>query len=128
MINYSFSSKPASGYVDYYEKITTYANILSSQAAVSDSSVTHKTRPVIIDDDEESVFHYMDDASAKLGSLQSLPNYPTLKSLSSGLAALEHIFLISLLKPPFVKFISTTAMISCNIMPFAHQVRLPLMT
>jgi hypothetical protein len=29
IINYSFSNKPANGYADYYEKITTYLNIIS---------------------------------------------------------------------------------------------------
>ena len=67
VVNYSFSSKPSSGYMDYYEKMTTYVTILSSQAQALDSSATPKTNPVIIDDDEESVFNYMDNASSRAG-------------------------------------------------------------
>jgi len=45
LINHYFSSKPASGnYCDYYEKIRTYAEILSSQAKGIDPTVTPKTR------------------------------------------------------------------------------------
>lgn len=42
-INHYFSSKPKSGnYVDYYDKIRTYSEILSSQARSIDKSVTPK--------------------------------------------------------------------------------------
>jgi hypothetical protein len=43
LVNHYFSSKPLSGkYVNYYDKIRTYAEILSSQARVIDSTVTTK--------------------------------------------------------------------------------------
>ena len=100
VINYSFSSKPASGYVDYYEKITTYANILSSQAAALDSSVTHKTRPVIIDDDEESVFHYMDDASARIGIVTVTAKLSNLKVAIVGLGGTGAYILDLVAKTP----------------------------
>jgi hypothetical protein len=43
LVNHYFSSKPAIGYyVDYYEKIRTYSEILSAQAKAIDKSVTTK--------------------------------------------------------------------------------------
>lgn len=67
-IDHTFSSKPTSGgYKDYYEKMTTYVAIISSQAeAISD--VTAKTFPIIVPDAEEnSVFNYVDTASSRVG-------------------------------------------------------------
>ncbi len=41
VVNHYFSSKPASGnYDNFYDKVRTYSEILSSQAKVIDSSVT----------------------------------------------------------------------------------------
>jgi hypothetical protein len=43
LVNHYFSSKPKSGnYANYYDKIRTYAEILSSQAMAIDKSVTSK--------------------------------------------------------------------------------------
>lgn len=45
LVNHYFSSKPTSGnYRDYYEKIRTYAEILSSQARVINKSVTPRPK------------------------------------------------------------------------------------
>ena len=66
IVNHLFSSKPSCGrYADYYEKVTTYQNILSSQAEVIDSSVTARTFNVIESKDEESVFNYIDTNSTR---------------------------------------------------------------
>lgn len=65
VIDHSFSSKPEGGYMDYYEKMTTYAAILSSPAHAIDASVTPKTFGVIEADDEETVFEYVDTASSR---------------------------------------------------------------
>ena len=46
-INQTFSSKPADGYPDYFVKITTYVNIISTPAKSIDDSVTEKTFRVI---------------------------------------------------------------------------------
>lgn len=65
-VNRSFSSKPKSGgYKDFYDKMTTYIAILASQAQAIDPEVTAKTFPVIPDDDDESVFEYLDTASSR---------------------------------------------------------------
>ncbi|MCW3111051.1 MAG: UBA/THIF-type binding protein [Segetibacter sp.] len=65
-INYTFSSKPASGYYnDYYEKMTTYIAILSTPAKSIDDMVTEKTFRVIESEDQESVFVYQDSNSSR---------------------------------------------------------------
>ena len=65
-VNHSFSSKPLSGrYKDYYEKIITYANIISAQAEAIDPSVKTKTFKVIKSDEPESVFNYFDTNSSR---------------------------------------------------------------
>lgn len=45
LVNHYFSSKPSSGnYSNYYDKIRTYAEILSAQAKVIDQTVTARPR------------------------------------------------------------------------------------
>src|SRR6266545_654721 len=46
-IDHTFSSKPTGGYADYYDKMTTYINILAGQAQAIDSSAKAITFPVI---------------------------------------------------------------------------------
>jgi hypothetical protein len=65
IINYSFSNKPANGYADYYEKITTYLNIISAEAKSIDKTVTACTFKVFADEDEDGVFHYYDTNSSR---------------------------------------------------------------
>lgn len=61
-----FSSKPPSGhYNDYYHKVSSYAKILSNPAKSIDPSVTEKTFKVIITDNENSVFQYLDTNSSR---------------------------------------------------------------
>lgn len=63
---HSFSSKPPRGYYeDYYEKIKTYAAILSGHAEFIDPSVTARTYRVVEPQEEDSLFHYIDTASAR---------------------------------------------------------------
>jgi hypothetical protein len=64
---HSFSSKPKNGYTDYYEKITTYATIISSPAQSLDPKITVRTFPVIESEENESVFNYIDTASSRAG-------------------------------------------------------------
>lgn len=63
---YSFSSKPEGGYADYYQKMSTYATILAGPAAVLQPGVTPKVNR-IPDDEEESVFNYVESASGRVG-------------------------------------------------------------
>jgi len=67
IIDHSFSSKPAGGYKDYYEKLATYVAIISSPAQAIDPRVTAKTFPVIKSEESESVFNYIDTASSRAG-------------------------------------------------------------
>jgi uncharacterized protein DUF6791/ThiF family protein len=64
-INHTFSSKPANGYADYFEKMTTYVNIISGPAKSLDDSVTEKTFRIIEPNEAESVFNYLDTNSVR---------------------------------------------------------------
>jgi hypothetical protein len=64
--HHRFSSKPPRGhYEDYYEKVRTYAAILSGPAAVIDPHATAQTFRVVEPEDDDSPFHYVDTASAR---------------------------------------------------------------
>lgn len=64
-INRSFSNKPVAGYPNYYEKIKRYADIISAPAKYIDSSATEKTFKVIPDNNNETVFQYIDTNSSR---------------------------------------------------------------
>ena len=66
-INHSFSNKPDAGYDDYHHKMSTYATIISGPAEAIDPTVTARAFPVIVDDDDESVFQYLDTSSSRAG-------------------------------------------------------------
>lgn len=65
LVPHTFSSKPPSGYQDYYDKMTTYVNIVSGPAKSINESVTEKTFVVIETDDTEAVFNYLDTNSSR---------------------------------------------------------------
>ena len=44
VVDHTFSSKPASGYLDYHEKMTTYVKILAGPAQAIDSNATGRYR------------------------------------------------------------------------------------
>jgi tRNA A37 threonylcarbamoyladenosine dehydratase len=69
LVDHTFSSKPARGhYVDYYEKVSTYAAILTNQAQGIDTSATAQTsRPLAAEDEDDSPFHYIETASSRAG-------------------------------------------------------------
>lgn len=67
LVDRSFSSKPASGYTNYFDKMSTYAQILSGPAAAIDPSATPKTFAPVEMSSSESVFKYMDTASSRAG-------------------------------------------------------------
>lgn len=67
VVDHSLSSKPEGGYKDYYEKMSTYATIISSPAASLDPYATPKTFPAIVPEPDESVFQYLDTASSRAG-------------------------------------------------------------
>jgi ThiF family len=64
--NHWFSQKPKIGfYANYYEKMTTYAAILVSQAQVIDPEAKSQTYRVDEPDPEDSPFTYLDTASSR---------------------------------------------------------------
>jgi hypothetical protein len=62
-----FSSKPAAGYTDYYDKMTTYVRMLAGHAQALAPDATATTFPVIDATEEQSVFRYDDTASTRAG-------------------------------------------------------------
>lgn len=68
IIHHRFSNKPLRGcYDDFFEKMTTYTNILCGPAQSIDPEVTARTFPVIEAKEDESVFKYIDTASSRAG-------------------------------------------------------------
>lgn len=65
--NHTFSNKPDTGYPDYFEKMTTYANLLAGHAQAVNTTVTAKTFFVPNDEDDDTVFVYSDSASTRAG-------------------------------------------------------------
>tara|TARA_E500000318_G_scaffold111388_1_gene129810 strand:+ start:4980 stop:6080 length:1101 start_codon:yes stop_codon:yes gene_type:complete len=65
--NYTFSAKPSSGkYTDYYQKITTYAEIISAPARCIDKNARANGYQFIpSDSSNDSVFCYLDTASSR---------------------------------------------------------------
>lgn len=63
----SLSSKPESGYTDYYHKMTTYIGMISRHAQSIDPSVTAMTHPPIEEDDPAGPFVYLDSAASRAG-------------------------------------------------------------
>jgi hypothetical protein len=63
---HSFSSKPANGYIDYQHKMATYANIISGPAAVLRPGISARNFRVP-DEEENSVFNYLETASDRAG-------------------------------------------------------------
>ncbi len=64
---HSFSNKPATGYADFYEKMTRYIEIISAPAASLEPGADARTFKVIESTEEDSVFQYVDTASSRAG-------------------------------------------------------------
>ena len=67
--NCMFSTKPldGQGYRDYHHKVVTHVSLISAAAKLLDESATATTFPVILDEDDDSVFTYIDTASSRAG-------------------------------------------------------------
>ena len=63
---HDFSSKPDGSYADYYDKMTTYVAILSGPARSIDPEADARTFRTP-DEEEQSVFQYVDTASGRVG-------------------------------------------------------------
>lgn len=67
-VDHSFSNKPTNGYPDYYQKVVTYARIISAEAEALDATVRARTHRVIsTEDDPNAVFNYLDTNSIRSG-------------------------------------------------------------
>lgn len=65
---HSFSSKPSpDGYPDYYAKMSIYATILAGPAAVLQPGISARLVRGTDDENEHSVFNYLDTASSRVG-------------------------------------------------------------
>ena len=70
--NHQISRKPTTGpspgkYPDYYEKITTYIAIICIPARAIDPKASAISHPIVVPDEGESVFNYVDTAATKAG-------------------------------------------------------------
>lgn len=65
IINYSFSNKPQNGYVDYFQKVTRYAEIIIAPAKSIDPTMTAKTFKLIEVSDGDSPFKYIDTNTSR---------------------------------------------------------------
>jgi hypothetical protein len=63
----SFSHKPDPTYQNYYEKVSTYANMIVGYAQAIDPNATAKLFLPIETDETESVFRYLDSATSRAG-------------------------------------------------------------
>jgi len=72
MPNHPISRRPTIvPYADYHQKMKTYIDIISGPAKVIDPTSTARTNPVVVPDEGESVFNYLDTASTKAGIVQA---------------------------------------------------------
>lgn len=62
--DFTFSAK--ADYRDYHHKMTTYIERISGEARMIDPSVTAMTHPVHLAGEEETLFNYIDTASARV--------------------------------------------------------------
>jgi len=65
IVDRSFSNKPKEGYNDYYEKITTYINVISAPVRSVDYNITSQTFKLIESSDPASVFNYPDTNTSR---------------------------------------------------------------
>jgi hypothetical protein len=66
-VQFRFSSKPRSGYPNYYEKLTTYVKVLLHEAQALDAKWRADIYPVVVDDEDNSPFKYYDTSSSRAG-------------------------------------------------------------
>lgn len=70
--NFSFSNKPSNGYVDYYEKMSRYIDIISAPAKSLDKSVTAKTfKDIVFANESNFVYEDTNSSRANINALSS---------------------------------------------------------
>jgi hypothetical protein len=99
-IDHTFSSKPVEGYANYYDKMTTYARMISAPAQAIDAGATAQTYRVIDDDDPEGVFEYLETASSRAGTSAATDKLRTGKVAIVGLGGTGSYILDLVAKTP----------------------------
>lgn len=66
IVNHGFSNKPEGSYRDYHHKMTTYLAVISGPATTLSPGVSARSNAVP-DEEENSVFNYVDTASGRAG-------------------------------------------------------------
>lgn len=66
-VQHAFSNKPSGGYTDYYDKMKSYAGIISGPALSMKPELTERPNSVIPEEVDNSPFCYYDSASSRAG-------------------------------------------------------------
>ncbi|PZU68040.1 MAG: hypothetical protein DI540_10150 [Sphingobium sp.] len=100
--DHQFSAKPVSGnYANYYDKITTYAALLSGPAQMLDPSVKpNKGSFVAADDADDEIFRYLDTASPRAEIMEATAKLECRKIIVIGLGGTGGYVLDLLAKTP----------------------------
>lgn len=104
--NHQISRKPMTGalpgkYPNYYEKIKTLVAIISNPARAIDHTVTPFTNPVVVPDEEDdSLFNYLDTAATKAGIVAANRKLEGLKIAIVGVGGTGSYILDFLAKTP----------------------------
>lgn len=103
--NFMFSRKLKDGntvrpYTDYYEKVMTYLGEVSAPALALDPEATAVTHPVVVDEEADSVFNYIDTATARAGITEASEKLKTEKVAIIGLGGTGSYILDYLAKTP----------------------------
>ncbi|OIN56327.1 ThiF family adenylyltransferase [Arsenicibacter rosenii] len=100
IVQYAFSNKPAEGYVDYYQKVSRYADIISAPAKAKFPEATEKTHRVVATDDEDSPFQYLDTNSGRANICQLTARFEGMKIAIVGLGGTGAYVLDQVAKTP----------------------------
>jgi hypothetical protein len=128
LVTHRFSHKPPQGYGDYYEKMSTYANIISDPARRIEPDVTPRGFRVIEASAEDSVFKYPDTASsrAEIGHVTDKLAFGAVAIV--GLGGTGSYILDLVTKTPPRESISSTATGSTSTTLFGPQAHRRLMS
>jgi hypothetical protein len=100
-VDHQFSSKPGCGYYsNYYQKMTTYLNILYSHAHAINNDATPYTHPLIKGEDDNTTFEYVDTASSRAEIVAASEKLSGLKIAIVGLGGTGAYVLDLLAKTP----------------------------
>lgn len=102
-VRHMFSNKPATGYTDYYHKFSRYADIISAPAKVLVPHATEKTFRVVMDDDNETVFNYIDTNASRAKVNHINAKFRALKVAIIGLGGTGAYILDLLAKTPVME-------------------------